>query len=185
MPFVLVRYHSFAAVAHPNSKSRPHRRSKILSDRSFTPLIAANLPSNCLRRCIFCSIVAVAAANFGRRYEQKVEFREFQECEFQNNASRAKTHMRRSDTEVGMVAAYHLCGRYGHIMLLGRGSASVENGKIKNFPSDVSAFFFWFPPVEMTCLVPVSTTESRSASPAVSAGQSWELGRRGLLPTCT
>lgn len=75
--------------------------------------------------------------------------------------------MRISDTEVGMVAAYHLCGRYGHIMLLGRGSASVENGKIKNFPSDVSAFFFWFPPVEMTCLVPVSTTESRSASPAV------------------
>ena len=78
-----------------------------------------------------------------------------------------KLYMRRSDTEVGMVAAYHLCGRYGHIMLLGRGSASVENGKIKSFPSDDSAFFFWFPPVEMTCLVPVSTTESRSASPAV------------------
>ena len=171
MPFVLVRYHSFAGVAHPNSISRPHRRSMILSDRSFTPWIAANLPSNCLRRCIFCSIVAVAAANFGRRCEQKVEFREFQECDFQNSASRAKIHMRISDTEAGMVAAYHLCGRYGHIMLLGRGSASVENGKIKNFPSDVSAFFFWFPPVEMTCLVPVSTTESRSASPAVAIYQ--------------
>ena len=49
----------------------------------------------------------------------KVEFCEFQEYEPQNNASRAKLHIRRSDTEVGMVVAYHLHGRYGHIMRWG------------------------------------------------------------------
>ena len=43
----------------------------------------------------------------------KVEFREFQEYEPQNDASRANLHTRRSDTEVGMVAAYHLAGRPG------------------------------------------------------------------------
>jgi hypothetical protein len=43
----------------------------------------------------------------------KVEFREFQEYELQNNASRAKLCIRRSDTEVGMVAVYHLGGLLG------------------------------------------------------------------------
>ena len=43
----------------------------------------------------------------------KVEFREFQEYEPQNDTSRAKLHIRRSDTEVGMVAACHLGGLLG------------------------------------------------------------------------
>ena len=38
----------------------------------------------------------------------KVEFHEFQEYGPQNNASPAKLCIRRSDTEVGMAAEYHL-----------------------------------------------------------------------------
>ena len=40
----------------------------------------------------------------------KIEFCEFQEYEPQNNASSAKLHRRRSDTEVGMTAEHHLGG---------------------------------------------------------------------------
>ena len=61
----------------------------------------------------FCSIVAVIEVNFGRVHLLEIEFREFQEYEPQNNASRAKLHIRRSDTEVGMVTEYHLGGRLG------------------------------------------------------------------------
>ena len=51
--------------------------------------------------------------DFGRVHLLEIEFREFQEFEPQNNASRAKIHIRRHDTEVGMVTAYHLAGRLG------------------------------------------------------------------------
>ena len=46
----------------------------------------------------------------------KVKFCEFQEYEPQNNASRAKLYIRRSDTEVGMLDAHHLAG-----LMVGRG----------------------------------------------------------------
>ena len=38
------------------------------------------------------------------------EFCEFQECEAQNEASRAKLYMRISDAEVGVVAVHNLAG---------------------------------------------------------------------------
>ena len=52
-------------------------------------------------------------ADFCRCHVQIGEFREFQEYEAQNNASRAKTHTRRRDAEVGMVVAHHLGGHLG------------------------------------------------------------------------
>ena len=65
----------------------------------------------------------------------KVEFREFQEHEPQNNASHTKLYIRRGDTEVGMVAAHHLAGRLGADV-----GASVGLGKMPSvekmvFPS--------------------------------------------------
>ena len=90
----------------------------------------------------------------------KVEFREFQEFEIQNDTSQAKIHMRRSDTEVGMVVAYHLCGRYGHIMLLGRESVSRDVVKSKTFCLTFSTFFFCF-----SCRNDVSCTSFYDGEP--------------------
>ena len=61
----------------------------------------------------FYANVAGTDCNFGRPHLLKIDFCEFQEYEPQNNASRAKLYTRRSDAEVGMVAAYHLAGRLG------------------------------------------------------------------------
>jgi len=48
----------------------------------------------------------------------KVKFHEFQEYGPQNNASPAKLYIRRSDTEVGMAAEYHLGGlRLGKVAM--------------------------------------------------------------------
>ena len=62
---------------------------------------------------LFCVIVAVMEVARMADDMPKVEFREFQEYEPQNDASRAKLHTRRSDTEVGVVAACHLGGLLG------------------------------------------------------------------------
>ena len=43
----------------------------------------------------------------------KVDFRQFQGLEAQNDDSLAKSHMWRRETEVGMVVAYHLDDRLG------------------------------------------------------------------------
>ena len=48
----------------------------------------------------------------------KIEFHEFQEYGPQINASPAKLCIRRSDTEVGMAAEYHLAGRLGKLWAL-------------------------------------------------------------------
>ena len=48
----------------------------------------------------------------------KIEFCEFQEYEPQNNASSAKLHIRRSDTEVERTAEYNLGGlRLGKVAM--------------------------------------------------------------------
>ena len=66
----------------------------------------------------FCAIVAVMEVERMADDMPKIEFCEFQEYEPQNNASWAKLHVRRSDTEVGMVAAYRLCGlRLGKVAM--------------------------------------------------------------------
>ena len=83
-----------------------------------------------------------------------------------------------------MVVAHHLCGRYGHIMLLRRKSVSGDVVKSKTFGSTFSTFFFFVSPVEMTCLVPVSTTESRSLSPAVHSYLAYVLVVH-VVGTCT
>ena len=83
-----------------------------------------------------------------------------------------------------MVVAHHLCGRYGHIMLLRRESVSGDVVKSKTFGSTFSTFFFFVSPVEMTCLVPVSTTESRSLSPAVHSYLAYVLVVH-VVGTCT
>ena len=58
------------------------------------------------------AIVAVVEVEVGRQHVPKVDFREFWECEFQNNASCAKAHIQRRDPEVGMVFVFHhLVGR--------------------------------------------------------------------------
>ena len=62
---------------------------------------------------LFCAIVAVTDCNFGRPHWPEIDFREFQEYGPQNNASQAKMYIRRSNTEVGVVAAYHLGGLLG------------------------------------------------------------------------
>ena len=64
--------------------------------------------------------------NFGRPNLLKIKFHEFQEYEPQNNASHTKLYIRRSDTEVGMVAACHLGGLLGVDMV-----ASVGFGKCR------------------------------------------------------
>ena len=64
--------------------------------------------------------------DFGRVHLLEIEFREFQEFEPQNKASRAKLYIRRDDTEVGMVTAYHLAGRLGADVV-----ASVGLGKCR------------------------------------------------------
>ena len=51
--------------------------------------------------------------DFGRVHLLEIEFREFHEHQAQNGAPQAKLHIRRSDSEVGMVAAFHLGVRYG------------------------------------------------------------------------
>ena len=56
--------------------------------------------------------------DFGRPHLLNIEFCEFEEYEHQNNASPAKLHIRRSNTEVGMVAAHHLGGlRLGKVAM--------------------------------------------------------------------
>ena len=66
----------------------------------------------------FYAIVAVMEVDFGRPHWPEIDFREFQEYETQNNASPAKLCIRRSDTEVGMVAAHHLGGlRLGKVAM--------------------------------------------------------------------
>ena len=57
------------------------------------------------------AIVAVVEVEVGRQHMPMVDFREFQECEVQNNASCAKAHIQRRDSEVGMVFVFHLVGR--------------------------------------------------------------------------
>ena len=64
----------------------------------------------------FCAIVDVTDADFCRCHVQIGEFREFQEREAQNEASRAKIHTRRRDAKVGVVVAYHLGGRLGVVV---------------------------------------------------------------------
>ena len=58
----------------------------------------------------FFTIVAVMEVERMADDMPKIEFCEFQEYEPQNNASSAKLHIRRSDTEVGMTAEHHLGG---------------------------------------------------------------------------
>jgi hypothetical protein len=55
----------------------------------------------------------VIEVDFGQVHLLEIDFHEFQEYEPQNNVSRAKLCIRRSDTEVGMVAAHHLWGLLG------------------------------------------------------------------------
>jgi hypothetical protein len=67
---------------------------------------------------LFCAIVAATDCNFGRPHLLKNDFCEFQQYGPQNNASRAKLCIRRSDTEVGMVAEHHLGGlRLGKVTM--------------------------------------------------------------------
>ena len=62
----------------------------------------------------FCAIVPVTDADFGQCHVPIGEFREFQECEAQNKASRAKLNIRRRYAEAGMLVPYHhLGGRLG------------------------------------------------------------------------
>ena len=56
--------------------------------------------------------------DFGLPNLVEIDFCEFEECDPQNNASQAKLCIRRSDTEVGMVAAHHLGGlRLGKVAM--------------------------------------------------------------------
>ncbi len=56
---------------------------------------------------------------FWPRQLLKTEFREFHEHDAQYNASRAKLYTRRSDDEVGIVAAYNLGGlRLGKVAIV-------------------------------------------------------------------
>ena len=75
----------------------------------------------------------------------KVEFREFQEPEGQNNASRAKMHVQKRHTDVGMVVACHLGGRYGHIMCWNGKMAQSRMAKSKHFCLTFIYFLFLFP----------------------------------------
>lgn len=61
----------------------------------------------------FCAIVALLEAHFGRGHLQIFDFYEFQEYEARNEASRAKICVRRTDAEIGVVAAHHLDGLLG------------------------------------------------------------------------
>lgn len=61
----------------------------------------------------FCAIVALIEAHFGRRHLLMFEFRDFQECEAQNEASSANLCIRRGGAEVGMIAVHHLGGPLG------------------------------------------------------------------------
>jgi hypothetical protein len=56
--------------------------------------------------------------DFGLPNLVEIDFCEFEEYEPQKNASRAKLCIRRSDTEVGVVAAHHLGGlRLGKVAM--------------------------------------------------------------------
>jgi len=56
--------------------------------------------------------------DFGLPNLVEIDFCEFEEFDPQNNASQAKLCIRRSDTEVGMVAAHHLGGlRLGKVAM--------------------------------------------------------------------
>lgn len=60
---------------------------------------------------LFVSIVAgVEEVEIGRWHVLKIDFRQFQELEAQNDGSRATAHMQRRFTEAGMVVACHLGG---------------------------------------------------------------------------
>ena len=109
----LGRCRSFAMDVHPNSIRQPRHRSKFTSDRSFAPSIVVQLSFNRRLLSHFCAIVALVEAHFGRRHLLTFDFRDFQECEAQNEASPANLCMKRGGAEVGMTAVHHLGGPLG------------------------------------------------------------------------
>jgi len=82
--------------------------------RPIIPVVNSCLSSiNPTSSSHFCAIVALLEAHFDRRHLQIFDFCEFQEYEARNEASRAKICVRRTDAEIGVVAAHHLGGLLG------------------------------------------------------------------------